>query len=80
MSGATIAKGARVSSRYSASRGRAASTETAKNSEPASETVMQASAAVLIECTRTSAESGSGPNTRTPPLTGSYASSRGAAR
>src|SRR5262245_57136691 len=79
MSGATTAKGASVSRRYNASRGRAASTETLKNNEPASDTVMHASAAVLSAWTRASAASGSGPNTRAATFMRSYASSRGSA-
>ena len=50
--GATIANGAIVNTRYSSTFGRAAPTPTSKNSEPASETVTKTSPATPIACAR----------------------------
>src|SRR5215216_3770963 len=59
--GATTANGATVSRRYSATRGRAAATGTAKNRVPARATATRASPQVLTACTQASRSSGRGP-------------------
>src|SRR5918994_5008383 len=64
MSGATIANGAMVSARYRMTRGRAASTDTLKNSDPASDTAKKASALVLMAWAWARRANGIGPKTR----------------
>ena len=62
--GATIANGAMVRARYRITRGRAASTDTLKKSEPASETAKNASALALTACTCASRANGKDPKMR----------------
>jgi len=59
--GPTTANGANVSKRYRRTVGRAASADTLKNSEPASETVNSASPATATEFAKTSLRYGSAP-------------------
>jgi hypothetical protein len=64
ISGATTANGAMVSTRYRMIRGRAASTDTLKKSEPARDTAKNTSALALTACVWASRMNGIGPSTR----------------
>src|SRR3954467_1229240 len=61
MNGPSTAKGARARRRYRRVRGRAASADTLKNRDPASDTAKRASAAFVMLCTTTRRPNGPAP-------------------